>query len=69
MKSVSGKELARVVERHGWQLLRIYGSHHIYGKPRSVVRLSIPIHGNQALKTGLLKHLLKMADLQESDVE
>ncbi len=69
MKSVSGKELARVVERHGWQLLRIQGSYHIYGKPRSVVRLSIPIHGNRALKTGLLKHLLKMADLQESDVE
>jgi predicted RNA binding protein YcfA (HicA-like mRNA interferase family) len=29
MKSVSGKELARVVERHGWQLFRIHGSHHI----------------------------------------
>jgi len=28
MKSISGKELARVVERHGWQLLRIHGSHH-----------------------------------------
>jgi len=29
MKSVSGKELARILERHGWQLLRIHGSHHI----------------------------------------
>jgi predicted RNA binding protein YcfA (HicA-like mRNA interferase family) len=27
MKSVSGRELARLVERHGWQLLRINGSH------------------------------------------
>ena len=68
MKSVSGKELARVVERHGWQLLRVHGSHHVYGKPGSIVRLSIPIHGNQALKTGLLKHLLRMADLQENDL-
>ena len=69
MKSVSGKELARVVERHGWQLLRVHGSHQIYGKPDRDVRLSIPIHGSQSLKTGLLKHLLKMADLQESDLE
>jgi len=69
MKSLSGRDLARFVERHGWQLLRVHGSHHIYGKPGSVVRLSIPIHGNQALKTGLLRHLLKMADLQESDLE
>jgi predicted RNA binding protein YcfA (HicA-like mRNA interferase family) len=67
VKSLSGKDLARLVESHGWQLLRIRGSHHIYGMPGSVVRLSIPIHGNTALKSGLLKHLLKMAGLEESD--
>ena len=69
MKSVSGKELARVLERHGWQLLRVNGSHHIYGKPGSIVRLSVPIHGSQPLKTGLLRHLLKMAELSEDDFE
>jgi predicted RNA binding protein YcfA (HicA-like mRNA interferase family) len=66
MKSVSGRELARLVERHGWQLLRINGSHHIYGKAGSVVRLSI--HGNKALKTGLLRHLLKAAEIDESEL-
>jgi len=69
MKSVSGKELARIVERHGWNLLRIHGSHHIYGKPGSIVRLSIPIHGNKPLKIGLLSHLLKMAGLSEADLK
>jgi predicted RNA binding protein YcfA (HicA-like mRNA interferase family) len=68
MKSVSGREFARLVERRGWQLLRVNGSHHIYGKAGSVVRLSIPIHGNKALKTGLLRHLLKMAEVDESEV-
>jgi len=68
MKSLSGKDLARLVESHGWQLLRIRGSHHVYGKPGSVVRLSIPIHGNASLKAGLLKHLLKMAGLEEEDI-
>ena len=43
MKSVSGKELARALERRGWTLLRIHGSHHIYGKQGSVARLSVPI--------------------------
>jgi predicted RNA binding protein YcfA (HicA-like mRNA interferase family) len=65
MKSLSGKELARLVEGHGWQLLCVHGSHHIYGKSGNIVRLSIPIHGNASLKTGLLKHLLKMAGLDE----
>jgi predicted RNA binding protein YcfA (HicA-like mRNA interferase family) len=68
MKSVSGKEFAKTVERHGWSLLRVQGSHHIYGKVGSEVRLSIPIHGNQALKVGLLRHLMKMANVTENDL-
>ena len=35
--------------------------------PVSVVRLSIPIHGNRPLKTGLLVHILKVAGLTEAD--
>ena len=69
MKSVSGKRLARVLERHGWRLLRVHGSHHLYGKDGSIVRLSVPIHANKPPKTGLLKHLLKMAGLGENDLQ
>ncbi|WP_217570910.1 type II toxin-antitoxin system HicA family toxin [Mesorhizobium sp. GbtcB19] len=43
-------------------------SHHIYGKEGSIVRLSIPIHGKKPLKTGLVRHLLKMAEINENDV-
>lgn len=68
MKSVSGRELARALERHGWTLMRVHGSHHIYGKPGNIVRLSVSVHGNQTLKIGLLKHLLKMAELSEADI-
>jgi predicted RNA binding protein YcfA (HicA-like mRNA interferase family) len=69
MKSVSGKEFTRVLERHGWTLVRIHGSHHIYGKPQSVVRISVPVHGNKSLKSGLLRHLMKMAGLEENDLQ
>lgn len=68
MKSVSGKELAKALERNGWSLLRINGSHHIYGKQDSVIRISIPMHGNRSIKKGLLAHILKLADLKESDL-
>lgn len=68
MKSMSGKQLCRVLEQHGWRLLRVHGSHHIYGKEGSVVRLSVPVHGNTPLKTGLLRHLLKSAGLGEYDL-
>lgn len=68
MKQVSGKDLAKAVERRGWSLLRVTGSHHIYGQQGSMVRLSIPIHANQPLKAGLLRHLLKQAGLGEQDL-
>ncbi|MFH1537517.1 MAG: type II toxin-antitoxin system HicA family toxin [bacterium] len=69
MKSVSGKDLAKVLERNGWTLQRVKGSHHIYGKEGSVVRISVPLHGNKPLKIGLVKHLLKTAELGESDLD
>jgi len=65
MKSLSGKDLAKLLEKHGWQLLRVHGSHHIYGKPGSIVRISVPIHGNKPLKSGLLSHLMKLAGIEE----
>jgi predicted RNA binding protein YcfA (HicA-like mRNA interferase family) len=65
MKSLSGKDLAKILEKNGWQLLRIQGSHHIYGKPNNVVRLSVPIHGNKPLKSGLQRHLLKLAGITQ----
>ena len=68
MKSVSGRDFARAVERKGWVLLRVHGSHHIYGKNGSVVRLSIPVHEDRPLKAGLLLHLMKMAELSEEDI-
>jgi predicted RNA binding protein YcfA (HicA-like mRNA interferase family) len=68
MKSLSGKEFATLIEKQGWSLLRTQGSHHIYGKAGSAVRLSVPIHGNRPMKLGLLKHLLKMAGLSEDSL-
>jgi predicted RNA binding protein YcfA (HicA-like mRNA interferase family) len=63
LKAISGAELARLLEKQGWILLRIHGSHHIYGKAGRKERLSIPMHGNKQLKIGLLKRLLDLASL------
>ena len=68
MKEISGKAFARAVERQGWKLLRVAGSHHIYGKDGSIVRLSVPIHGNKPLKLGLLRHLMKQSGIVEDEI-
>ncbi|MHC0064971.1 type II toxin-antitoxin system HicA family toxin [Nostoc sp. UIC 10890] len=68
MKSISGKQLCKIVEQKGWVLQRITGSHHIYENPEAQKILSIPVHRNQDLKVGTLKALMKIAQLSEEDL-
>lgn len=53
MRPLTGRASGRLLERHGWSLLRVSGSHHVYGRPGRIERLSVPIHGNKELKRGL----------------
>lgn len=68
MKSISGKKFAKLLESKGWILLRVNGSHHIFGKSGNVQKISVPIHGNKALKTGLLRHFLKVSGISEDEL-
>jgi len=68
MKEVSGRELARLLEKDGWKLVRIRGGHHVYIKEGRIERISVPIHGNRPLKIGLLRHFLKLAGIKEADL-
>ncbi|MDE0145386.1 MAG: type II toxin-antitoxin system HicA family toxin [Nitrospira sp.] len=68
MKIISGKTLCRLLEDKGWELKRISGSHHIYAKPGLSARVSVPVHADKPLKTGLQRHLMKVASIEESDL-
>ncbi|GAJ19136.1 unnamed protein product, partial [marine sediment metagenome] len=61
MKAISGKQLCRLLEKKGWDRKTINGSHHIYMKQGKKERISVPVHGNKDLKTGLLKAVIKIA--------
>lgn len=68
MKSISGKKLCKIIEKFGWTLVRVKGSHHIYTKEDVSKIVVIPVHGNRDLPTGTLKGILKDADLTENDI-
>ena len=68
MKQVSGRDFAQVIQRCGWILARVHGSHHVFTKAGRRERIVIPIHGNQPLKKGLLRSLMKIAGLTEDDL-
>ena len=68
MKALSGKDIGKLLEKHGWTLARTRGSHHIYTKPGQAETISVPVHGHRSLKTGTQAGILKRAGLSEGDL-
>lgn len=52
----------RLLERHGWRLEHVRGSHHILRKEGR--HLSVPIHAGRDVGKGLLARLLKEAGIE-----
>lgn len=55
------KELLKLLQKEGWRVDRIKGSHHIMIRENKT--LSLPIHGKD-VPAGLLNKLLKDAGLK-----
>lgn len=65
MRHLSGKELCRVLERHGWTLARIKGAHYIYKRAGAPRPIPVPVHGNKDLKAGTQSSIMREAGLTD----
>jgi predicted RNA binding protein YcfA (HicA-like mRNA interferase family) len=68
MKQLSGPAVCKLLIKNGWELKRINGSHHIFIKFGRIERISVPVHGNKPIKLGLLKAILKIAEIKEENL-
>lgn len=59
---MSGKELVNLLLANGWRIERIHGSHYIMVKGDQTE--TIPVHGNQDMRIGLLNAILKRTGLK-----
>jgi predicted RNA binding protein YcfA (HicA-like mRNA interferase family) len=41
---------------------------YLYLKENNIARISVPVHGNTPLKAGLLKYLMKVAEITEPEL-
>jgi predicted RNA binding protein YcfA (HicA-like mRNA interferase family) len=62
---MTGKELANLLRQNEWVLNRINGSHHIFVK-KNKRSIPVPIHGSKDLPKGLVKAILKQAEIKEN---
>ncbi len=67
MKRLSCAEMARVLQRHGWVIVR-RGMHPIYGKPGVPRTIPVPDHGNKTLTLSTQKSIMRAAGLSEDDL-
>ncbi|MCI3183343.1 type II toxin-antitoxin system HicA family toxin [Faecalibacterium prausnitzii] len=55
------KDLLKLMQKNGWKVVRVNGSHHILEKDGKIE--TIPIHGKD-VPNGLLNAILKRHDLK-----
>ncbi|MGH2820275.1 MAG: type II toxin-antitoxin system HicA family toxin, partial [Actinomycetota bacterium] len=52
LSRVSGRRLVRVLERGGFEVVHVRGSHHYLRREGEGVLVVVPVHGNRDLPTG-----------------
>ncbi len=60
--------MSALLEKKGWTLSRITGSHHIFIQLGSNLRITVPVHANRDLKLGLQKVIMKQAAISENEL-
>lgn len=64
MMKTKAKELLKILQADGWQVVRINGSHHILKHPTKPGMPIIPMH-NKDLRIGTYKTILKQAGFDQ----
>lgn len=59
---MNGKEVIKILESNGWEVLRVNGSHHRLGK--NDLRTTVPVHGARDLGKGLLTAIEKQTGVK-----
>lgn len=57
--------LKKLLERHGWSLTRISGSHHVFTKPGNLP-ISVPVHGKR-VKAVYVRKIEKIVEKPRQD--
>lgn len=63
MKSYSAREVIKILEKNGWNLVRIKGDHHIYSKDKTANITVVPV-SKKYIKIGTLKNIEKQTGIK-----
>ena len=61
---MKSSELLRMLKKDGWYIVRQSGSHMIMKHPTKAGSIPIPFHSSKEVKKGLLRAILKQAEIK-----
>lgn len=61
---MNSKELIKMIEADGWQLVRAKGSHHHFKHPTKPGLVTVP-HPKRTMAIGIIANILKQAGLKK----
>ena len=67
LRKLKGKELIKILSLHGFDVIRIKGSHHFLRHDDSRCTV-VPVHAGETLGPGLLLQILKDTELDRADL-
>lgn len=62
---MNGKEVIKILQKNGWVIARIRGSHHILEDKNQKI-VTVPLHGSKDLSRGLLHNIQKQTGVKFS---
>jgi predicted RNA binding protein YcfA (HicA-like mRNA interferase family) len=58
---VNGKQVIEILEKNGWRVIRVKGSHYRLAKGEK--RTTVPVHGSKDLGRGLLAEIERQTEV------
>jgi len=61
LRRLTGLDVVSILQQFGFTVVRVRGSHHILRRvlKAETQTINVPVHGNKALATGMLKRLYR----------
>lgn len=66
LPAVNGRQVVVALEKEGWYVKRVRGTHHVLRHPTTPGAIPVPVHGSRPLKRGTLASILRAAGSVET---
>ena len=69
LPSLTPQKVIAIIEKKGFVLKRVTGSHYIFAHPETKRRVTVPSHSDQDIAKGTLMQILEDAGIKREEME